>query len=34
MLWKRDAKQSSAVRSFAACLRKLALGFSLRAAAA
>lgn len=33
MLWKRDAKQSAAVRSFAACIRKLALGRSLRAAA-
>ncbi|MES2939601.1 MAG: LysR substrate-binding domain-containing protein [Pseudomonadota bacterium] len=31
MLWKRDAKQSSAVRSFASCVRKLALGRSLRA---
>jgi LysR family cyn operon transcriptional activator len=30
MLWKRDAKQSSAVRSFAASIRKLALGQSLR----
>ena len=30
MLWKRDAKQTPAVRSFAACLRKLALGRSLR----
>lgn len=29
MLWKRDAKQSAAVRSFAACIRKLALGRSL-----
>lgn len=34
MLWKRDAKQSPAVRSFAACVRKLALGRSLRSAAA
>ena len=33
MLWKRDAKQSAAVRSFAACTRKLALGRSLRPAA-
>ena len=33
MLWKRDAKQPSSVRSFAACVRKLALGRSLRAAA-
>jgi LysR family transcriptional regulator, cyn operon transcriptional activator len=31
LLWKRDAKQSPAVRSFAACIRKLALGRSLRA---
>ncbi|MBG9390428.1 LysR substrate-binding domain-containing protein [Caenimonas aquaedulcis] len=30
MLWKRDAKQSAAVRSFASCIRKLALGRSLR----
>ena len=29
MLWKREAKQSPAVRSFAACIRKLALGRSL-----
>ncbi|WBY03282.1 LysR substrate-binding domain-containing protein [Ramlibacter tataouinensis] len=29
MLWKRDAKQPPAVRSFAACIRKLALGRSL-----
>ena len=29
MLWKRDAKQPPAVRSFAATLRKLALGRSL-----
>ena len=33
MLWKRDAKQPSAVRSFASSIRKLALGRSLRAAA-
>lgn len=33
MLWKRDAKQSPAVRSFASCIRKFALGRSLRAAA-
>lgn len=33
LLWKRDAKQPAAVRSFAACIRKLALGKSLRAAA-
>ena len=33
MLWKRDAKQSPAVRSFASCIRKLALGRSLRPAA-
>ncbi|MES3004122.1 MAG: LysR substrate-binding domain-containing protein [Pseudomonadota bacterium] len=33
MLWKRDAKQSPAVRSFASCIRKLALGKSLRAGA-
>jgi LysR family cyn operon transcriptional activator len=33
MLWKRDTKQSPAVRSFASCIRKLALGRSLRAAA-
>jgi LysR family cyn operon transcriptional activator len=33
MLWKRDSKQSPAVRSFASCIRKLALGRSLRAAA-
>jgi LysR family cyn operon transcriptional activator len=33
MLWNRDAKQSPAVRSFASCIRKLALGRSLRAAA-
>jgi LysR family transcriptional regulator, cyn operon transcriptional activator len=32
LLWKRDAKQSPAVRSFAECIRKLALGRSLRAA--
>ncbi len=32
MLWKRDARHSPAVRSFAACIRKLALGRSLRAA--
>jgi LysR family cyn operon transcriptional activator len=32
ILWKRDARQSLAVRSFAASLRKLALGHSLRAA--
>ncbi len=31
MLWKRDAKLSPAVRSFASCIRKLALGRSLRA---
>jgi LysR family cyn operon transcriptional activator len=30
MLWKRDAKQSAAVRSFAGTIRKLALGRSLR----
>lgn len=29
MLWKREARQSPAVRSFAACIRKLALGRSL-----
>lgn len=29
MLWKRDVKQPPAVRSFAACIRKLALGRSL-----
>jgi LysR family cyn operon transcriptional activator len=29
MLWKRNAKQPAAVRSFAACIRKLALGRSL-----
>ncbi|MBI2772222.1 MAG: LysR family transcriptional regulator [Burkholderiales bacterium] len=34
MLWKRDAKQAPAVRSFAACVRKLALGRSLRTAPA
>jgi len=33
MLWKRDAKQPPPVRSFASCLRKLALGRSLRPAA-
>jgi LysR family cyn operon transcriptional activator len=33
MLWRRDAKQPSAVRSFAACIRKLALGRSLAQAA-
>jgi LysR family cyn operon transcriptional activator len=33
MLWKRDARQTAPVRSFAACIRKLALGRSLRAAA-
>lgn len=33
LLWKRDARQTAAVRSFAACIRKLALGKSLRAAA-
>jgi LysR family transcriptional regulator, cyn operon transcriptional activator len=33
LLWKRDAKQAPAVRSFAACIRKLALGKSLRAVA-
>ena len=33
MLWKRDARQTSSVRSFASCIRKLALGRSLRAAA-
>ena len=33
LLWKRDAKQPAAVRSFAACVRKQALGQSLRAAA-
>jgi LysR family cyn operon transcriptional activator len=32
MLWKRDAKQSPAVRSFASCIRKLALGRSLQSA--
>lgn len=32
-LWKRDARQSPAVRSFAACIRKLAFGRSLRARA-
>jgi LysR family cyn operon transcriptional activator len=32
MLWKRDAKQSAAVRSFAGTIRKLALGRSLRGA--
>jgi LysR family cyn operon transcriptional activator len=30
MLWKREAKQPAAVRSFAASIRKLALGRSLR----
>jgi LysR family cyn operon transcriptional activator len=34
MLWKRDAKQAAAVRSFAASIRKLALGQSLRPAVA
>jgi len=34
MLWKRDAKQAPAVRSFAASIRKLALGQSLRPAGA
>lgn len=29
MLWKRETRQSPAVRSFAACIRKLALGRSL-----
>lgn len=33
MLWKRDARQPSAVRSFAAGIRKLALGRSLRGVA-
>ncbi len=33
LLWKRDSKQSPAVRSFASCIRKLALGRSLRAGA-
>ena len=33
MLWKRDAKQPAAVRSFAAAMRKVAFGRSLRAAA-
>jgi LysR family transcriptional regulator, cyn operon transcriptional activator len=33
MLWKRDAKQPPAVRSFAACIRKLALGRSLNGGA-
>jgi LysR family transcriptional regulator, cyn operon transcriptional activator len=33
LLWKRGTKQSPAVRSFAAAVRKLALGRSLRAAA-
>jgi len=33
MLWKRDAKQTPTVRSFASCIRKLALGRSLRPAA-
>ena len=32
MLWKRDAKHSPAVRSFASCIRQLALGRSLRTA--
>jgi LysR family cyn operon transcriptional activator len=32
ILWKRDAKQPPAVRSFASCIRKLALGRSLRPA--
>jgi LysR family cyn operon transcriptional activator len=32
MLWKRDAKQSAAVKSFAGTIRKLALGRSLRGA--
>jgi LysR family cyn operon transcriptional activator len=32
MLWKRDAKQSAAVRGFAGTIRKLALGRSLRGA--
>ncbi|HEY1230324.1 MAG TPA: LysR substrate-binding domain-containing protein [Ramlibacter sp.] len=30
ILWKRDAKQTAAVRSFAAAMRKVALGRSLR----
>ncbi|MET0310529.1 MAG: transcriptional regulator CynR [Burkholderiaceae bacterium] len=29
ILWRRDAKQASAVRSFASCIRKTALGRSL-----
>jgi LysR family cyn operon transcriptional activator len=33
ILWQRDAKQTAAVRSFAAAMRKIALGRSLRAAA-
>jgi LysR family cyn operon transcriptional activator len=33
LLWKRDAKQTPAVRSFAATIRKMALGRSLRPAA-
>jgi LysR family cyn operon transcriptional activator len=33
LLWKRDTRQPPAVRSFAAAIRKLALGRSLRAAA-
>lgn len=33
LLWKRDTRQSPAVRSFASIIRKLALGRSLRAAA-
>lgn len=32
MLWKRDAKQSAAVRGFAGTIRKMALGRSLRGA--
>ncbi|MEJ6022494.1 LysR substrate-binding domain-containing protein [Ramlibacter sp. PS4R-6] len=32
ILWKRDAAQTPAVRSFAAAMRKMALGRSLRAA--
>jgi len=33
ILWKRDTEQSPAVRSFAAAMRKMALGRSLRPAA-
>jgi LysR family cyn operon transcriptional activator len=34
ILWKRDAEQPAAVRSFAAAMRKMALGRSLRPASA